>query len=305
MALMSAAVLVSMTIGCTSGSGRSVSSTSTLSTLISSPGSGGAVSSTSRVAETGARSSGRFSFLYYVLLNGRSFADIHGETQRLIAECMGDRGWNYTPVPYGAIEQSPDYSGPWQAVRDYRLEYGYGLVVTPGSKSTDPNESLVAGLSGNESDSYYRALVGGTEGSGPSSDSCTSTAEGEVYADLPYFDPLYSSLVNDYLEALESNEEFRVALTNWSSCMLSQGYDVASPDGVEQYARDSFLSSASTVEAIRQQENSLAKADLGCYERELAAARLDVDAAIFDEWVESGKLPSSMWDQARARSDAG
>jgi hypothetical protein len=228
-----------------------------------------------------------YSVFLNVMLQGRSLASIHDEEQNFIAECMGERGFAYKPVPFGVVDQAPDFTGSIASLRSYREAYGYGVNTQPSSVLSDPNAPLLEALSEPEQQAFYAQLVGGTEANGPDTDSCTSRAQASARSGVPYFDPAYEAVFDSYLGRLESDPRFVAGVEQWSSCMKAGGYEVAHPDDMTTYALARFQNAP-------ELELQAARTDQDCYEETLAAVRPIVDAEILMALVDEGALPAGL-----------
>ena len=270
--------------------GGSTRGTAPVALSTQSPVSSGAGSSTSESPTNDATRP--VGYLYFALLNGSTFTSLHDAEEASIAACMAGRGWKYEPIPYNAIELSPDVSGSFLALKTFRTQFGYAVNFRPSDSIVDPNQAYVASLSTSQSSAYYAALVGGTEGDGMGRDSCTFRAESDVRAGIPYYDPQYSVLVDDYIAELESDARYVHAIAEWRSCMASLGFVVDDPDQMVQYVSDNFGNGAATDAS---NELRAATMDVECYESHVLAVKLQVDTEILDGFVEAGRLPSSAW----------
>jgi hypothetical protein len=231
-----------------------------------------------------------YSVFLQALLDGRSLASIHDEEQALISKCMSERGFSYVPVPFGVVDQSPDYTGPLQSLRQYREKFGYGITLGPASSVEDPNLASVATLSDTERAAFYAQLVGGTEAAGPDPDSCSSLAQEQVRGGLAYFDPTYAGVFDEYLSRLEADPRYIEAIERWRQCMKSSGYVVSHPDDMIAFAQSTFVGDLAG-------ELKVASTDQDCYESTLAATRATLDAEILSLLVEEGRLPSRLLDR--------
>jgi hypothetical protein len=238
-------------------------------------------------------SSHPYTLILFALLKGRSISDIHDDEERLIVACMQKRGWDYKAVPFGTVEQSPDYSGSFSALVSYRLRYGYGVSSSPGSDNPDPNAEYEASLSRAARAAFLASLVGGTESTGMDPRSCTAESERSVRSDIPYYDPKYNAVLTEYLQLLEADSQYESAISNWSQCMKNDGYQLSTPDDANTYAVQNF---GSGTEAAHRSELALAVADVSCYQAQVLAIREAVDARLLDRLVEEGKIPTNVWN---------
>jgi len=107
--------------------------------------------------------------------------------EQIVAECMSEQGWEYTPVEYPTMEEPiaepmpVEGDGPQWGTEEYAKEFGYGIAtydlgegdgaatmtaeplpIDPGDGSgwTDPNQEYVESLSETAQQAYYEALNG-------------------------------------------------------------------------------------------------------------------------------------------------
>ncbi|GAA3599710.1 hypothetical protein GCM10022198_25020 [Klugiella xanthotipulae] len=86
------------------------------------------------------------------------------QQEELIAECMSEAGFEYTPVDYSTTtDYSEAYEG--QGTEKWAATYGYGIntEVIPAEEmdnTEDPNSEYVQSLSESESTAYYSTLYG-------------------------------------------------------------------------------------------------------------------------------------------------
>lgn len=87
------------------------------------------------------------------------------EMEDLVAACMAEQGFEYTPVDYSSVEI--DLSAGMEleyGSAEFAAQYGYGITTDPFTSGTDeitdPNEAYVAAMSDAERDAYLTALYG-------------------------------------------------------------------------------------------------------------------------------------------------
>lgn len=235
------------------------------------------------------------SYLMFVLLDGNSFEELHDRAEGLVAECMTKAGWTYVPVPYQTIEAGVDAGATWAEVRNYMLRYGYGATANPTQVSVDPNAALIEGMTDGQRASYYSALYGDTTEADAVADptSCRGSADSVAHEGIPMFDPAYSELPVEFLSELLADRTVQDAFSRWSACMAEAGIDVAEPDNMPSYVHSLRL--GRTPDGVAE-ELRLAQLDADCYEDFVLQPRLTAEQRILTSWVESGKLPSALWE---------
>ena len=173
-------------------------------------------------------------------------------TEELTAQCMGEQGFEYTPVDYSAMNAgmvAPDESEiPWGTL-EFAKEWGYGITtnpysdqesapVDPGQEFVDPNQAYVEAMSATEQEAYYLALYGaqynqeyveGQEYEWKWEEAgCQGFAQHEVYPDsMGDQDSEYAALMDEMNAMYEStiaDPRLTEIEAGWASCMSDAGY---------------------------------------------------------------------------------
>jgi hypothetical protein len=192
------------------------------------------------------------------------------QQEEVVAQCMKDAGWEYTPVDYSS--QFPDDGGEEDyASPEFAKKYGYGIVHNyeiyelpyldengeytgegPGGGFVDPNQEYVGSLSQEEQDDYYAALYGEPiteEASGedvtadtilvpsPEEQGCQGKAQLEVYGDQPWNDEDFNVRYEELLQQLENDPRVEEAEIAWSDCLyeIDPSYDLLTPEETYQF----------------------------------------------------------------------
>jgi len=185
----------------------------------------------------------------------REEAERMRKIEEIIATCMADQGFEYTPVEYdtgGTVLNVEDED--WDT-REWAEQYGYGVttdpwaaeetVAEPEEEWTDPNEDYVNGMSASEQEAYYEALYGAqtltedeewVEGEEYVEEEysweeagCQGLADHEVYQEGqedPWSDPAFA----EFFEAMdrlyqdgENDPRMREVNEEWAACMADAG----------------------------------------------------------------------------------
>lgn len=165
------------------------------------------------------------------------------EMEDLIAECMVEAGFEYTPVDYSQVPSGVDDSLPAYGTREFAEQYGYGATTSPwlpGEPETDwvdPNAEYVDSLSAAEQDAYFLALYGDPSyPADPDGDweydweqaGCQGAAQHEVFSDPSAFeDERYLALQADLERmwlAISDDARLQDLEGRWASCMADAGY---------------------------------------------------------------------------------
>jgi hypothetical protein len=225
-------------------------------------------------------------------------------SEEIVAACMQDEGFEYTPQDVSGMSQSFDSDADdgmpeWDSL-EFAEQYGYGATTSQDmpmnqegadKEWVDPNADYVAGMSESEQQAFYEALYGAQSMSEEPIDEtaepeewdwttagCQGKAQHEVYDEgQVYDDPEFKDLMtamNELWEDTQSDERTTAAYAPWAECMAEAGYDFANP----QEAQDSIYSLTNEIpydeatgtqdEAalaeIREQEIATAVADRTC-----------------------------------------
>lgn len=163
------------------------------------------------------------------------------QVEEIIATCMTELGFEYTPVDYSEVgEDAPDAE---YGTREFAERYGYGATTAPWGTDepeqewVDPNAEYTATLSSAQQEAYWTALYGATAApEAPQEDleynwedgGCQGQAQQEVYSDQNAFEDERFLALQEELEQmwLTAGEDPRLAELErrWASCMADAGY---------------------------------------------------------------------------------
>lgn len=209
----------------------------------------------------------------YGELDEDSMTQQQARMEQLVAECMAEQGWEYTPVDYSQIDGGMvaiEEDGPEWGTEEYAQELGYGIATWDTTEATaepvpegedaewqDPNSEYVESLSETAQEEYYAALHGpqpsiedmesGEWEYDPANAGCYGKASEEVFnpggedGQNVFEDPKFEALIEDISRIYEQAEDDpRIAelRSEWTACMAEAGYaGLASPDD----ARDGIM----------------------------------------------------------------
>ena len=193
----------------------------------------------------------------------------------LVASCMAEQGFDYTPIDYAAMEL--DLTGEaldleWGSA-EFAAQYGYGITTNPvlgedAETPEDPNEEYVAAMSASEQEAYYTALYGANDAAVSDPDSvaaqdydwqdagCTGRAQNEVFSGGGDEDDQFAALQDEMVQMMQSAaDDPRLAQVNadWAACMADAGF----PD----LAKVGDAEAALTAEVMALQEGALSATD--------------------------------------------
>ena len=234
------------------------------------------------------------------------FAEQQRQTEELVAQCMQEEGFEYTPATDTGASFSSGEDTEWKPDdREWVAQYGYGAVKSPFSEEpppeeeyVDPNADYVASLSESEQMAFYEALYGPqpdeeemSEGGEIEYDwtqaGCQGAAQHEVAGEDPSqseeFKPLFDA-INELYSDTASWPGMAELDAEWATCMEDAGQGGhANPmeaqnsiyDEMNKVYEDVGMSEDPTapgepdqaaMDALAEREVELALADLDCRE---------------------------------------
>ncbi|MER5636451.1 hypothetical protein ABT095_05815 [Kitasatospora sp. NPDC002227] len=142
--------------------------------------------------------------------SNRFNSELAARTERLIADCMRDKGLQYFPKDPLSLtdpETSTDFSS-----LAYAQTHGFGIAAWPTFAPSHENDHVTAALTGQERQRYDAALTSCSDSSAKRAAKEFGIAQGN--ADYDRTD-----------RAVTSDPEYRRALTEWADCARKKGYD--------------------------------------------------------------------------------
>ncbi|WP_422391037.1 hypothetical protein [Arthrobacter sp. N1] len=180
----------------------------------------------------------------------KKFAEDEREREELVAQCMSEEGFEYSPNLQSASMSMPVSGDEWDPdSREWVAQYGYGIINYPGrddmesggeGEYVDANADYVASLSESEQQAFNEALHG------PMPDPEDMPAEGEPMewdwttagcygwaenergtAEDPSTSDEHKPLMdamNTFYETMMTSPELTGIDAEWSSCMADAGH---------------------------------------------------------------------------------
>jgi hypothetical protein len=187
------------------------------------------------------------------------------EQEEIVAQCMREQGWEYTPVDWAAqFPDQPEVDDP--TGDEFGRQYGYGIARNyelwewpnldedgnyvdggfEGGNVVNPNDEYVSSLAPTEMEEYQVALYGEqsivvstvpVEASGDEAvaepytpppleeQGCYGKAQAEVYGEQVWNDPDFSERFGALSEDLENDPRLEDAEIAWSDCMYEISED--------------------------------------------------------------------------------
>jgi len=162
----------------------------------------------------------------------------------LVAECMQEQGFEYTPNASAGSFSVGDGTEYQPDEREWVGQYGYGAVNSPYNEEpvpeeeyVDPNGDYVMTLSESEQTAFYEALYGPTPSEEEMSEDgsyeydwatagCQGAAQHEVAGEDPSesdeFKPLFDAL-NEFYEDMATAPAMADLDAEWAACMDAAG----------------------------------------------------------------------------------
>ncbi len=249
------------------------------------------------------------------------------EQENIIASCMQEAGFEYTPQDVSSISTAWDDELEWGS-EEFAEKYGYGYSSGPRSEDgeeewVDPNADYVAAMSESERAAYEAALWGEPQGDSLDEDAeyewdwtkagCYGKASNDTYGATysAYEDPAFVDLQEEMgrlYEKVEADPKLAALDADWSACMNDAGFDFAKVSEASESISEAYNalweaadpdtgSIDKTAEAdLREKEMATAIADAKCqtkvgYQKK---AR-EVQFALEQEFVDTHKAELDAW----------
>ncbi|MGY2080093.1 hypothetical protein [Modestobacter sp. SYSU DS0657] len=236
----------------------------------------------------------------------RRFAEQQEKQEELVAQCMQEQGFEYTPDNQSMTFSSGDGTEWEPDDREWVGQYGYGAVKSPFSEEpvpaeeewVDPNGDYVASLSESEQAAFYEALYGPQPTEEEMNEEvsyeydwktagCQGAAQhevaGEDVSQSEEFKPLFDAL-NEFYEGMASWPGMVELDAEWAACMDAAGHggyatQTDAQNSLYEELNEIYESTALTedgefagepdqaaLDALAKREVELALADLECRE---------------------------------------
>ena len=193
------------------------------------------------------------------------------ERQQLIAKCMTEQGFEYTPMDTRAADSGPRAEVDTTS-EEWVKEYGFGISTVFGgqiefSPADDPNKEYRDSLDATQLEAYQKALYGqalpgggefsvaggggviavpinggsGEDGApafeGPGG--CIGEALKATGGATPFNGDLFDDL-QELDDQVRADPKMVEAVKKWAACMKDAGYDYQDPDAVKKELREEF-----------------------------------------------------------------
>ncbi len=170
------------------------------------------------------------------------------EQEELVAECMAEEGFDYTPnTDNGAVVISDGEEVEWDPdSKEWVEKYGYGIVDSPymeqeeqnpSEEYVDPNQDYVETLSESEQTAFYEVLYGAPPAEDEMDEDggyeynwedagCQGWAQHEVQGEDPFQADEFADLrkkMDELWTQGQAAPEFKELNAAWASCMADAG----------------------------------------------------------------------------------
>ncbi|WP_066582455.1 hypothetical protein [Cellulomonas timonensis] len=248
--------------------------------------------------------------------NADESAKRHKKAENIIASCMQEAGFEYTPQDVPSQPASLDDAERMGPV-EWAEKYGYGWSAGPESEIGEeefvsPDADYLAAMSESEAAAYSLALFGEQQDVDTESGwdwtkgGCNAKANHEVYSNLnaAYEDPAYEDLHEEQRRMFEKvPDDPRLAAINaeWSACMNEAGFDFARVSEAhesiaEAYAALSETTDETTRADLGKKEMATAIADAKCQEKAGYPEKAqEVQFALEQEFIDTHKAELDAW----------
>lgn len=256
----------------------------------------------------------------------KKFGEEERQREELVAECMTDEGFEYTPNLQNASVSMSSADGEWDPEsREWVSQYGYGMINYPGrddmpsdgeDEYVDANADYVASLSESERIAFDEALHGiapdpedmPADGESMEWDWTTAGCYGWAQNEQGGEDPTSSeehkplmNAMNTFYETMMTSPDLADVDAEWSTCMTNAGQtgfamqmDAQNSiseqvNALYENAGEVGLDEAAMAE-IGEKEIDLALIDLDCREEvDYKAKQQDVQYKLEQQFVDDHK----------------
>lgn len=244
--------------------------------------------------------------------------------EELVAGCMADQGFDYTPVDYTAMDL--DLTGedldaaPGSA--EYAQQYGYGLTDNPvlggADAPEDPNADYVAGMSASEQDAYYRALYGdeyATLSADPEAAAttswedlgCTGAAQNEMLG-VDGQEDAFTALQDEMatmMASADADPRLDQANADWAACMADSDHPGLTAVGDAEGALTAELTALQQQASATATDPATGVVDAAAAEAAMAAPLADLRQREIETAVADAECRGETgYDDVRAAVDA-
>lgn len=244
-------------------------------------------------------------------LNEEQYLQHIDKTQKSIAECMADAGFEYIPVDVKTIEaaQARVRTDPGYTRRSYKEKWGLGVTTRFDNPVRDtglgPNLKIWRSLPKADQEAYSRTLWGDNpnydfvfafdEEDFSQTGGCTREAVSKVFA----ADQLKGTYVNPKDVLVENDPRIIEAQDKWTQCMRDKGYDYEDDQDaiIEDYEQrlEDLLDGddprtltgqrLDELHKLQQEEIKVSLADLDCQIRYTDKVFREVEIEVFGQPV--------------------
>lgn len=170
------------------------------------------------------------------------------KVEALLAPCMREQGFEYTPVDPLAREVA--LVGGSLSEEDFTKQFGYGITTLYEQRRAQaaggPNERVRGALSASERQAYDKALLGGSDkdtfalaldnGDFSNLGGCTKKATDAAFGGAGIAESVQGKL-DDLDQKIKADGRMRAAIKAWGSCMRQAGNSLGDPDEVDTTLR--------------------------------------------------------------------
>lgn len=181
--------------------------------------------------------------------------------QKLVRECMAERGFDYVELP------SPQYEQSWvdgRASQTMTAERAESVAYHPLPVLVPPElEAAYAALEQRTSDSAFSTALGAQPGEAGEL-GCNIVAQQQINGEVDLQSDDFERVIGDgeqqIVAEVLADPDYSAAVSTWAACMSSAGYDYASPE-------DAFNDPRWSTAEPDDVERSTARQDAACREQ--------------------------------------
>jgi hypothetical protein len=223
-------------------------------------------------------------------LTSKDRALLYLTEEKLVARCMGNKGFRYSATPIPTSELREASTPRWYGNDDEVVARQQGYGVSSGRRATalgvadraqDPNARLVQRLPPADQQRYTEALFGRVQDyqqvalpngkrMSVSVSGCVADARRQLYGDVREYLRLTHVVTNlgaEVYRLVVADSRYLHALDAWRGCMRQRGYGYDSPGAAVEAIGALAGASAASRAAARGTEVRVAVADARCAAR--------------------------------------
>ena len=249
-------------------------------------------------------------------LEGDEIVERQKRAENLIAPCMQEQGFRYTPVD--PVVQQAALTGTQKLTEEeFNEQFGYGITTLFEQRlqasTLGPNQEYYNSLTDAEKAAFDLALYGTDKtatfavaldtGEFDRLGGCLKEATDEVFGGAELIQDVTVKL-DELDDRILADARMIVVIENWSDCMAEAGYDLGEPEAVDVYLENKLEGIVGPIEEVaapapgaqpeydaalrqlQQEEVELVGKDIECEEQHITEVEEEVRVEYEREFLE-------------------